>query len=70
MIARCIADADALIGGQVIPPHGSGFLGGTVTDSLIACLRAFNEGTLGLTDALTRFHFKHSEAGGLLVRLR
>jgi hypothetical protein len=47
MITRCIADADALIGGQVIPPHGSGFLGWTVTDSLITCLRAFNQGTLG-----------------------
>jgi hypothetical protein len=48
MINRCIADADALIGGQVIPPHGSGFLDSTVTDSLTTCLRAFNESTLGV----------------------
>ena len=47
MIERCIAEADALIGGQVIPPHGSGFLDLTATDSLITCLRALNQSTLG-----------------------
>ena len=48
MVERCIADAEALIGGQVIPPHGSGFLDSTVTDSLTTCLRAFNGSTLGV----------------------
>jgi hypothetical protein len=48
MIASCIADADALIGGLVIPPHGDGFLDSTATASLIACLHTFNEGELGV----------------------
>jgi hypothetical protein len=48
MIARCIADADALIGGLVIPPLGTGFLDSTVTDSLTTCLRAYNGSTLGV----------------------
>jgi hypothetical protein len=48
MIARCIADADALIGGRVIPPHGNGFLDPTVTGSLIACLHSFNGSELGV----------------------
>ena len=48
MIARCIADADALIGGLVIPPHGNGFLDSTATESLIACLHSFNASELGV----------------------
>jgi hypothetical protein len=48
MIARCIADADAVIGGLIIPPHGNGFLDSTATDSLIACLHSFNGSELGV----------------------
>ena len=48
MVDRCIADADALIGGLVIPPLGTGFLDSTVTDSLTTCLRAYNGSTLGV----------------------
>jgi len=48
MIARCIADADAVIGGLVIPPHGSGFLDSTAINSLITCLHAFNGSEFGV----------------------
>ena len=48
MIARCIADADALIGSLVIPPHGNGFLDSTATASLITCLHTFNGSELGV----------------------
>jgi hypothetical protein len=48
MIARCIADADALIGGLVIPPFGNDFLDSTVTASLATCLHTYNEGELGV----------------------
>lgn len=48
MIARCIADADAIIGDLVVPPHGSGFLDSTSTNSLIACLHTFNGSNLGV----------------------
>lgn len=48
MIVRCIADADALIGGQVIPPHGNGFLDATVTDLLTTCLHTYNGSELGV----------------------
>jgi hypothetical protein len=48
MIARCIADADAVIGGLVIPPHGNGFLDSNATGSLIACLHTFNGSELGV----------------------
>jgi hypothetical protein len=48
MIARCIADADAVIGGLVVPPHGNGFLDSTATASLIACLHTFNGSELGV----------------------
>ncbi len=47
MINRCTADADTLIGGLVVPPHGNGFLDPTVTNSLVSCLRPFNAGELG-----------------------
>ena len=42
-----IADADALIGGLVIPPVGSGFLAPATTSTLNDALTAFNEGTTG-----------------------
>ena len=48
MIARCIADADALIGGLVIPPFGNGFLDSTVTDPLTTCLHSFNGSIFGV----------------------
>lgn len=48
MIARCTADADTLIGGLVIPPHGNGFLEPTVTNSLVSCLHPFNASELGV----------------------
>ena len=48
MIARCTADADELIGGLVIPPHGSGFLDPNATASLAACLHPFNGSTFGV----------------------
>ena len=52
MINRWVADADALVGGQVIPPLGSGFLDPTVTDSFANNLHTFNRpSSLGWVDA-------------------
>jgi hypothetical protein len=48
MIARCIADADALIGGLAVPPIGTGFLDPSVTDSLTTCLHTYNARTFGV----------------------
>jgi len=48
MINQCIAKADALLGGLVVPPVGTGFLDPTITNSLIACLHAFNGSNLGV----------------------
>lgn len=45
--AQCIADADALIGGLVIPPVGSGYLAPSATSGLITCLTNYNEGATG-----------------------
>jgi hypothetical protein len=42
-----ITAADALIGGLVIPPVGSGFLATSVTDALNTALTNFNEGITG-----------------------
>jgi hypothetical protein len=39
----CMADADALIGGLVVPPIGTGWLDPAVTSPLIDCLTVFNE---------------------------
>jgi cysteine-rich repeat protein len=47
LIASAIADADALIGGLVVPPIGGGSLATSATSSLNAQLTAFNEGTIG-----------------------
>jgi hypothetical protein len=45
--AACIASADALIGGLVIPPVGTGSLNPEATESLIECLTNYNEGASG-----------------------
>jgi hypothetical protein len=45
--AQCIAAADALIGGLVIPPVGGGSLSAGATSSLTACLTSYNEGQTG-----------------------
>lgn len=41
-VAQAIADADALIGGLVIPPVGAGYLEPSLTDALIQALDDFN----------------------------
>lgn len=46
-IAATIADADALIGGLVVPPIGGGFLDPSVTDDIAHTLDQFNNGLLG-----------------------
>jgi hypothetical protein len=45
-IAATIADADALIGGLLIPPLGNGFVAPNVVAADVANLTAFNEGIL------------------------
>jgi hypothetical protein len=45
--AQCIADADALIGGLVVPPVGTGSLAPSATSALIFCLTNYNEGLTG-----------------------
>jgi len=46
-IAQSIADADALIGGLVIPPVGSGSLSTAATSTLVTSLTNYNEGLTG-----------------------
>jgi hypothetical protein len=46
-IAATIAAADALIGGLVVPPVGSGSLSNAATSTLNAALAAYNEGLTG-----------------------
>jgi hypothetical protein len=46
-IAATIAAADALIGGLVVPPVGSGSLSNGSTSALIAALTSYNEGATG-----------------------
>ena len=46
-IASTIAAADALIGGLVVSPVGSGWLDPSVTSSLTAALANYNEGVTG-----------------------
>jgi len=46
-IASTIAAADALIGGLVIPPVGSGWLAPSATSSLTVKLTEYNEGLIG-----------------------
>lgn len=46
-VAGAITAADALIGGLVIPPVGSGSLPNSATSALISTLTSFNEGAIG-----------------------
>jgi hypothetical protein len=46
-VAGAIAAADALIGGLVVPPVGTGFLAPKNTSSLNATLTSFNQGDIG-----------------------
>lgn len=46
-VAGAIAAADALIGGLVVPPVGTGSLSPSSTSSLNATLTSFNEGAIG-----------------------
>lgn len=46
-VGTCVSDADALIGGLVIPPVGTDFLDPTATDALTRCLANYNEGAVG-----------------------
>jgi hypothetical protein len=46
-IAATIAAADALIGGLVVPPVGSGSLSNASTSALNGTLTSYNEGTIG-----------------------
>jgi hypothetical protein len=46
-IAQTIMDADALIGGLVVPPIGNGHLSTSSTSSLTDALTSYNEGTTG-----------------------
>jgi hypothetical protein len=46
-IQSSIAAADALIGGLVVPPVGSGYLAPSTTSALNTALTNFNEGSTG-----------------------
>ena len=46
-VATCVADADALIGGLLIPPVGGGFLDPSAVSALTTCLKNYNEGAVG-----------------------
>ena len=46
-VASFIAQADALIGGLVVPPVGTGSLPTSVTSGLVTKLTQYNEGALG-----------------------
>lgn len=46
-VASSITAADALIGGLVVPPIGSGSLAASSTSALVSALTAYNEGTTG-----------------------
>ena len=46
-VAGYIAAADALIGGLVVPPVGSGSLPSSQTSALTEALRKYNEGDIG-----------------------
>jgi hypothetical protein len=45
--AQCIAAADALIGGLIVPPVGTDSLASSATSSLTECLSHYNEGSSG-----------------------
>ncbi|MHB1413944.1 MAG: twin-arginine translocation signal domain-containing protein [Chloroflexota bacterium] len=46
-VAASIAAADALIGGLVVPPVGTGSLAPSATDGLVSALTDYNEGATG-----------------------
>ena len=46
-VAAAVAAADALIGGLVVPPVGSGFLHPSATRGLTTTLTSYNEGAIG-----------------------
>jgi len=46
-VAQAIANADAMIGGLVVPPIGNGYLSPSSTDGLNNTLTSYNEGTTG-----------------------
>jgi hypothetical protein len=46
-VAGAIVSADALIGGLIVPPVGSGSLAPSATSALITTLTSFNEGAIG-----------------------
>jgi hypothetical protein len=46
-VAAAIAAADALIGGLVVPPVGSGYLAPAATSALTGTLASYNEGAIG-----------------------
>jgi hypothetical protein len=46
-VAATIVAADALIGGLVIPPVGSGYLAPSATSALTEALADYNEGATG-----------------------
>ena len=45
--AQAISDADAMIGGLVIPPIDGGYLPPGQTSELVETLTQYNEGTMG-----------------------
>jgi hypothetical protein len=45
--AQALSDADAMIGGPVIPPIGSGYFPPDQTSELVETLTQCNEGTMG-----------------------
>lgn len=46
-VAQAIADADALIGGLVVPPVGSGYIAPNQASGLTQTLDQYNNGTVG-----------------------
>lgn len=46
-VASAISAADALIGGNVVPPLGTGYLAPSATSALITTLANYNEGAIG-----------------------
>ncbi len=67
-IASTISSADALIGGLVVPPVGSGFLSPSTTDPLTQALDDYNNGLTGPGHCTTPT--RHSTWGGLKSQYR
>jgi hypothetical protein len=55
--AQAISDADAMIGGLVIPPIGSGYLPPGQTSELVETLTQCNEGTMGPATAMIKCYW-------------